>query len=285
MTTLWYEAEEGGAVFFPQNGGKAEGSVASETLTTEQGHLRLVMDGGRVRLDEDGRALFRLGTNPDLRELAVAASSTDLTGKWYDTTGDLGAEQLVTPADEEVVDFDNPKHALVEMGFSEGDISAALRRSQRWGGGLLEAANFLAEQQKSSWSSISGLVNLFGKSASSGLTETYKPGKYKILVDQTASSSATDGGPAGPVAKGDVVDLEELHFPTVEGGWIRGRMEDGRWISIYSEVDKRSCIWAKPLSVEAQLLDLGFPADKAREAARRCSSVEAAVEFLASNLD
>lgn len=292
LTTLWYEAADGGAALFLRSGVDAKvGPVTSEAWATEQGQPNLVTDG-RARSDEDesSRALFRDMTNTEIGEYAREESSADLTGKWYNAPGDLGTEHLEPPAEDEVMNFDDPKHTLVEMGFSEGDASVALQRSQRWGGGVLEAANILAEQQKAeqqkpSWgSAITGLVtDLFSSSASSS-TESYKPGKYKVVVGQTASSAA-DGSPRGRVVEGEVVDIEELHFPTTEGGWMRGRMADGRWINIHSLIEGRSCIWAKPLNVETQLLDLGFPADKAREAARRCSSVEAAVQFLAGELD
>jgi len=286
LTTLWYEAEDGGVSLL--NGVKAEGSMISETWSSG---LRQSSLDGSDRLDQSGRALIRYMTN-DLREYIPEGSSADLTGKWYAAPGDLGTEQLEPPAEEDdIEDLDNPKHALVEMGFSEGEASSALRSSQRWGGGLLEAANILAEEKKTlekkTWgSSISGLVtDLFGSSASSGLTKTYKSGKYKIVVSQTTCSSPTGGSPKGSVVKDEVVDIEELHFPTDEGDWIRGRMVDGCWINIHSLCEGRSCVWAEPLSVETQLLELGFPPEKAREAARRCSSVEAAVEFLANDLD
>mmetsp|Transcript_111870 Transcript_111870/g.222362 ORF Transcript_111870/g.222362 Transcript_111870/m.222362 type:complete len:343 (-) Transcript_111870:249-1277(-) len=296
LTTMWYEAENGGSAIFLRNGVTAEESMISEAWTAEHGQPSLVMDGSGVHLDQSGRAahdsnnseaLFLLMSNTDLNETAVEA--LDEMGKWYDAPGNLGTEHSEHPPEKGAVDFDNQKHVLVEMGFSESEVSSALVRSQSSGGGILEAANVLAEQAEQQESSpglsISELVtDLFISSSSFKLKEMYKPGKYRILVEQTTSSS-TGGNPQGSLVEGEVVDIEDVNFPAAEWGWIRGRMVDGRWINIHFFCKGRKRVWAKPLSLETQLIEIGFPPETAREAARRCSSAEAAVEFIINNLD
>lgn len=59
---------------------------------------------------------------------------------------------------------------------------------------------------------------------------------------------------------------------------IRGRIGDHRWISLAAIGG--DAFWAQRISLVPQLMELGFSDKQAQEAAKRCSTVEGAVEYM-----
>lgn len=179
-----------------------------------------------------------------------------------------GDGQLVD-SDEEDEDEATKKsaaaaHALVEMGFKVGEAHTAAKQSQS----LTEAANTLLEKTSPprTLSSIwQNCVNWFGDGSPS-----HRPGKYRIVRSQGSQDGASP-------TEGQNVNITEI-FVNAEIGLVRGKMADGRWISIASSTS--GDVWAMPVPLVQQLLELGFTDRQAREAEKRCSTVEGAVEFL-----
>jgi len=107
------------------------------------------------------------------------------------------------------------------------------------------------------------------------------PGKYKVLGERLAVGATCDrlGHRAGEeyIEPGQIVDILEVK-EVEEDEHVRGKMADGKWISIASISGDTQ--WARRISLVSQLMELGFSQEQACAAAKRCSTVEASVEFL-----
>lgn len=248
-------------------------------------------------------------TSMDLSAGLAEETSKDATGAWYETLKEPPSQAIVEireAAEKEEQNHDSSKEALIEMGFNSEQTQAALERMRNWGGDVQEAANWLAEQAAAASAATGSLrpssctqavssfvtdwllAGILTTAADEAEIESFRPGRYRIIVGHASSSSAQAGESLEEVKEGSIVEVAELQRTAAASNIsksgsnvVRGRLNDGRWISIASITGGRSHIWAKPVSVETQLLELGFPEDQAREAARRCSTVEAAVDYLA----
>jgi hypothetical protein len=237
-------------------------------------------------------------TSMDLSAGLAEQADNDATGKWYDSLNEPPNQAIVAireAAEKEEQNHDSARETLIEMGFDTEQAKVALERMRSRGGDVQQAANWLAEQAtlSSRPSSISKFVAdwLFGcvnTASDKAEIESFRPGRFRIMAGHASSSCAQAGQNLGEVEQGSIVEVVELLQPAAtsdngQGGSnvVRGRLDDGRWISIASVTGRQSHIWAKPIGVEEQLLELGFPEDRACEAARRCSTVESAVDYLA----
>merc|ERR1712113_788590 len=110
----------------------------------------------------------------------------------------------------------------------------------------------------------------------------HMPGKYKIVSGGAAAGScARLGQVLDYIAEGTDVDIIEVQV-VAEDGQVRGKMSDGRWISITSTSGGWTRTWAKQIPLATQLMELGFSEVQAVKASKLCSSMEAAVEYLHS---
>jgi hypothetical protein len=250
-------------------------------------------------------------TSMDLSAGLAEEASKDTADAWYDLLKEPPTQTILAvreAAEKERRNHDSAREALLEMGFDAAQAQAGLERMHTWGGDVQEAANWLAEQAAAdsvaTWSSrpqsctqaISSFVAAWicpcvnNTASDTAELESFRPGRYRIIVGHASSSCAQAGQTMEQVEEGSIVEVVEVLQPAAtsnsgKGGSnvVRGRLDDGRWISIASTTGRQSHIWAKPIDVETQLVLLGFPEDCACEAARRCSTVEAAVDYLASS--
>lgn len=173
------------------------------------------------------------------------------------------------------------KHRLAEMGFDVEEANQIVMKCDS----LEEAANKLAEQGAHCPSLWQQIENLFTEDSAS-----YRPGKYKIVCVGSGTKVNKNSRPEGTamgacdaqrhnLELGDIVDIVEVQVVD-DVGLVRGKMQDGGWINISSTSGNQA--WAVRLSIAVQLTELGFTECQAAEAEKRCSTVEAAVEYLTS---
>lgn len=199
-----------------------------------------------------------------------------------------GAAPLVE-SDGEIAEEDQKKQedarALVEMGFKVGAAHCAVKEAAS----LEEAANILLEKESPTPGLWQNFVNWF---AADPITSLHRPGKYKICRDGATIGSATVSqfedtihGLGASTAQldrievGQVVDIVEVQVNNEEE-LVRGRMADGRWVSIASTSGVNPKTWAMRVPLTQQLADLGYTESQACEAEKRCSTVEGAVKYL-----
>jgi len=189
--------------------------------------------------------------------------------------------------------------ALVDMGFKEDDALTVVKETTS----VDEAANILLEREHPTPSFWQNVADWFAGGASSDIGEVlfagadadspfkpFKPGRYKIIRERVAIGSnafLSDDSREGNLAElhcyvkeDEIVDVAEIHVleDGDHNGTVRGRIGEKRWITLASAGNE--IIFAKPVSLISQLMDLGYSFNQAQEAAKRCSSVEAAVEYL-----
>merc|ERR1712216_261122 len=109
---------------------------------------------------------------------------------------------------------------------------------------LQEAANKLAEKGTPCPSMWEQIESWFADDPES---EAWRPGKYKIVACSEHHS----------MELGSIVDVIEIQ-EAKESGLVRGRLQHGPWINIASVNASADQVWAVRISLEAQLLELGF---------------------------
>lgn len=168
------------------------------------------------------------------------------------------------------------------MGFRKDEARSALMEVELGQSTTLdEAANILLEKTNPEPSFFDNLVEWFTGPSEE---DVHLPGKYRIECERVTLNLSPRPGRRGEeqlhhLTRGqevDVVEIKEIQ----EYGVVRGRMADGQWISL-APTDG-DATWTRRISLAEQLMALGFPPLDAHEAAKRCSTVEGAVDFLAN---
>jgi len=184
---------------------------------------------------------------------------------------------------------------LTAMGFKPEEAREALGKTSS----LQEAAAFLVEKYHPPATLVDRIMGWFSAPKSSE-SEVFTPGRYKVCGCRMAVRSSPESTEVLEYLEdGSVMEIVEVATVSAEdvdnmrgylmhtdhpeeaatmiaGRHVQGKMADGRWISIKSY----GRLWASQISLVAQLVELGYPEAKAQEAAKRCSSIEAAVDYL-----
>jgi len=214
---------------------------------------------------------------------AIEAEELNKDGSWCEAKSaeEEKREAFVAKLEEAAKQKEDEARVLVDMGFKVGAAHTAVRQSES----VDEAANMLLEQENPTPSYWQAFTEWF-----TGDSTLFVPlGKYRILERVAIGATACQGGATSGdsvefMEKAQVVEIVEVQVVLVEfmekdqEQHVRGKIADGRWISIASTSGLDT--WARFIPIVPQLMELGFSESQAREAAKRCSTMEGAVAFL-----
>mmetsp|Transcript_59658 Transcript_59658/g.109665 ORF Transcript_59658/g.109665 Transcript_59658/m.109665 type:complete len:455 (-) Transcript_59658:54-1418(-) len=225
-------------------------STAKETISPSTDDANAAPVGGAAAAEVDEGAAK---TDKEATELPTAAAAAQTV---KEETANAQIEELTA------------------MGFKPEEAREALGKTSS----LQEAAAFLVEKYHPPATLVDRIMGWFSAPKSSD-SEVFTPGRYKVCGCRMAVRSSPESTEVLEYLEdGSVMEIVEVATVSAEDGpgHVQGKMADGRWISIKSY----GRLWASQISLVAQLVELGYPEAKAQEAAKRCSSIEAAVDYL-----